>query len=87
VVTISDERRAHAVLPQGVIGILSARADVPDEFRIIVELTDRSASFTNRDTGQEIEDLAVIGMANAVALERSMMVAQHLDSSNPGAPT
>ena len=85
VVTISDERRAHAVLPQGVIGILSSRADVPDEFRVILELTDRSASFTDRETGQEIEDVAMIGMANAVALERSMMVAQHLNPASPGA--
>lgn len=84
VVTISDERRAHAVLPQGVVGLLSARANVPDEFGAILEFSDRSVSFSNRMTGEEIEDLAAIGVANPVALERSMMVAEHLGPVTQG---
>lgn len=77
-VTISDERRAHAVCQNGVIGMLSTTADIPDEFGVVVEISDRSATFIDRNSGAKTHEVAVIGMANPVAVERSLMVSQHL---------
>ncbi|MEM7326000.1 MAG: hypothetical protein AAF531_23135 [Actinomycetota bacterium] len=77
-VVISDERRAHLVKPRGTIGILDPTAEVPQSFGALLQLTDHSATFTDRTTGRHVEGVTAIGMTQPVALERSMMVGQHL---------
>ncbi len=78
--SIQHTRRPSAVPETGGIVILEPGADQPDDVGAVLRLSADSASFTNRLDGSTDVDVAPIGLHSAVALERSLVMAAHLDS-------
>lgn len=77
-VTVIHERRTVPVPPTGGIALLEPAAEVPDGAHAVLRLAADSATFTDRYAGTSEIEIAPIGLASAVAVERSLIMSQHL---------
>lgn len=83
-VNIVDEKRPNVPITNGTVVMYEGAVAVPDQFDVVLELSAHAATFTDRTNGVENavqHEIAAIGLANAVAVERSLIISQHLASA------
>lgn len=79
VLTLINKRQAQ-VPPTGGIILLGPSAAAPEGVASVLRLTSDSATFTDLAAGTEEIEVSPIGIASAVAVERSLAMSQHLNS-------
>ena len=79
--TIVEEKRPVVNAGPGKVVLYPNMAAVPDEIGAVLELGPTSATYTDRTGDAAVAyDIAPIGLANVVAVERSLTISQHLTS-------
>lgn len=79
VLTLINKRRPQ-VPPTGGIVLLGSSDAAPEGVMSVLRLTADTATFTDLAAGTEEIEVSPIGIANAVAVERSLAMSQHLNS-------
>ena len=83
-VALVDERWPGGDVASGAIALFDSPTAVPQEFGAVLEVNPTAATFIDRLSDGIERDVTVIGVANAVAVERSLVIGQHLDAMEEG---
>lgn len=83
-VTVVDQKRPDPVTRSGTVVMYDTAADVPDAVGAVLEISSQGATFTDRTIGghnADVVEISAIGLANAVAVERSLLISHYSSAS------
>ncbi len=84
-VALVDEQWPGGDVASGAIALFDSPTLVPREFGAVLCVQPAAATFVDHLADGVERDVTVIGIANAVAVERSLVIGQHLDAMEDGA--
>ncbi len=78
---IIDEPYLGPAPAAGAIVLFESAGSVTEGFGMILEVSANSATYIDQNSGPHERSVAAIGLADAVAVERSLVISQHVENS------